>query len=135
MFDLSKNNLAEQAEAGYKFELTLPGSGDKTGAFITVRGAQSKIVQKYSRKKFQEIDQARTVAARKGKEHKLTLEELEDLGIETATLRIISWQGIAEDGVEIPFTPENAARILREHSWIREQIMEESDSLINFQPG
>jgi hypothetical protein len=134
MFDLTKNNLAEKAESGYEFELTLPGSGDKTGAFVTVRGGQSKVVQRFSRKKYTEIDQARTMATRKGKEYKMTLDEIEDLSVETAIVRIISWRGIGEDDVEIPFTPENADRILREHSWMREQIMEESDQLLNFQP-
>lgn len=135
MFDLSKNNLAEQAEVGYKFNLVHPATGEKLDAVITVRGSQSKVVQKYSRKKFQEIEQAKTMAARKGKEYKPSLDDLEDLAIETTSLRVIGWSGIGENGKELEFTPENVAKVLRDHPWIREQVMEESEQLSNFQPG
>ena len=36
--NLSKNNLAEKAEAGFEFEVTMPGSGEPLGAFITEIG-------------------------------------------------------------------------------------------------
>jgi hypothetical protein len=45
MLDLKVQNLAEQSETGYEFELLYPGSKDKTGAFVKVRGAQSKTVR------------------------------------------------------------------------------------------
>ena len=63
----------------------------------------------------------------------MSLEDAEDMAIESCITRIISWRGLGEAGVEIPFTKENVERILREHSWIRTQIMEESDQLLNFQ--
>lgn len=136
MFDLSKNNLAEIAEAGYEFELKMPGSGEPTGAFVTVRGAQSKAVKAFARKLYNEFRMKEQAAKRRGKEvEDLTLEEAEDLAAETAVVRIISWKGIADQGKEVPFTKENAIAILKEHAWIREQVMEESDQLINFQPS
>lgn len=134
MLDLSKNNLAEQAEAGYEFELLLPGTKDKTGAFVKVRGSNSKVVRAYARKKYQEMQLRDKMAKRKGKDDEMTIEEAEDLAIESAVMRVIGWKGIAEDNKEIAFSKENAERVLREHSWIREQIMEESEDLLNFRP-
>ena len=49
-------------------------------------------------------------------------------------VRIIDWKGILEDGAEVPFTKENATRILTEHSFIREQVMEAAGDLLNFRP-
>lgn len=133
--DLAKTNLAEVADAGYEFEVTLPGTGDPTGAFITVRGEMSKAVKNYGRQKFREFQLKEQQAKRKGKPaDEMTLEEAEDLAIETAIVRVISWRGITENGKDVPFTPENAERIFREHSWIRDQVMEESGQLLNFRP-
>lgn len=134
MLDLKVTNLAESAEAGFEFELLLPESKDKTGGFITVRGSQSPTVRNYSKRKWNEYNVKVQQAKRKGKEvEEMTLDEAEDLAIENAVNRIISWRGIGEAGVEIPFTKENAETVLRKHSWIREQVMEESDNLMNFQ--
>ena len=130
--DLNKNNLADAAEAGYEFEIVLPGSGDKTGAFVTVRGEMSKHVKAFARSKFREFQIREQQAKRRGKESDLSIEEAEDLAVETAVARVISWRGITEDGVDVPFNQENAERVFREHSWIREQVMEESGQLLNF---
>ena len=134
-FDLNKKNLSEIAEAGYEFELRIPKSNEKTGAFVTVRGDQSKIVKAHIRKKFDEIQVREANNKRKGKAGEvppMTLEEYEEDAIKEAVVRIISWKGIEEDGKPVPFTKENAVRILSEHSWIREQIQEEASEQLNF---
>lgn len=125
-FDISKRDLTEIAEAGYEFELLLPGSGEKTDAFVKVRGDQSKIVKNYTRKKYDEI------GVRSKRKTPVTLEEAEEFAVEGAVIRIISWRGIEEDGKEVPFTVENATRILSKHSWIREQIQEAASEQLNF---
>jgi hypothetical protein len=133
MLDLKVKNLADASEAGFTFELLYPGSQEKTGAFVTVRGAHSKTARAHARKKYTEYRQRELMNKRKNKDDEMTLDEAEDMAIETAIVRLIGWKGIAEDGKEIPFTKENAERVLREHSWIREQVVEESDQLLNFQ--
>lgn len=131
--DLAKTNLSEAADAGYEFEVKLPGSGEPTGAFITVRGEMSKTVKNYARQKFREFQLKEQQAKRRGKESQdMTIEEAEELSIETAVTRVISWRGITDNGKEVPFTKENAETIFREHSWIKEQVMEESAQLLNF---
>lgn len=133
-FDLVKNNLSTIAEAGYEFEITLPGSGEGTGAFVTVRGSESKTVKAYQRKKFAEYQMRQKTARKRGRdEDDLSLEEAEELAVEAAVGRIIQWKGLEESGKEVLFSPENATRILTEHSWIREQVMEASNDLLNFQ--
>lgn len=134
-FDLSKNNYAEIAEEGYEFELTLPGTNDRTGAFVKVRGDQSKTVKAYQRKKFNEFKLREQQAKRRGTPvEDISLEEAEDIAIESAIVRVISWRGFEEGGKAVEFTKENAERIFREHSWIREQVTEESAQILNFRP-
>lgn len=132
MFDLTKNDLSVAAEAGYEFELMLP-TGEPTGAFITVRGEQSPAVRAYGRKMFNVYQQKQKIAKRKGRDSDdIDLDEAEDMAVETAFVRMIGWKGIAENGKAVEFNADNAKRILKQHSWIREAIMEESSNLHNF---
>lgn len=131
MFDLTKNDLSVAAEAGYEFELMLP-TGEATGAFITVRGEQSPAVKAYGRKMFNLYQQKQKIAKRRGKEDDLDLDEAEDMSVEAAYVRLIGWKGIAESGKAVEFNADNAKRILKQHSWIREAVMDESTNLHNF---
>lgn len=134
-FDLKKNNLAEMAEAGYKFELTLPEVNTPTGAFVTVRGKESDIVKKYARKRFAELqykENAQRSRNRNNEVTPMTIEEAEDLAVDTAYVRIISWEGFEEGGKELEFNEANAKKVLKEHPWIRDQVVAESDMLVNF---
>lgn len=135
MLNLQKTNLAEKAESGYEFELSLPESQERTGGFVTVRGRMSPVVRNHAKRKYTEFTQKEAQAKRRGKElEPMSIEDAEDAAVENAINRIISWRGIGlEDGVELPFTKENAEKVLREHTWIRDQVMEESDNLLNFQ--
>jgi hypothetical protein len=133
MLDLKVKNLSETSEAGYEFELVWPPTGERTGAFVKVRGAESKVARAYARKKYTEYRQKEITAKRKGREEEMSLEDAEDMAIESCITRIISWRGLGEAGTEVPFTKENAERILREHSWIRTEVMNASDELLNFQ--
>jgi hypothetical protein len=132
-FDLAKHNYTEIAEAGFEFELKLPGTGEGTGVFITVRGDQSKTVKAFGRKKYSEFKLREQQAKRRGKDvDDMTLEEAEELSIESAIVRVIGWKNITENGKEVPFTKENAERIFKEYSWIKDQVVEEAGQLLNF---
>jgi hypothetical protein len=134
MLDLAKTNVAEAAEAGVEFELVIPKSKVATGAFIKVRGPESKTVRDYSRKAYTEMQARDSLARKRGKEpEQITLEEAETMAINSAVIRVIGWRGITESGKEILFTEEAAREIFRKHPWIRDQVMEESESILYFQ--
>lgn len=130
--DLAKTNIAAEAEAGYEFELLHPATGEGTEGFIKVRGEKSRTVQNHARKVVTEMQKREKVAKGKNKEVEFSLDELEEMAIDRAIVRIISWKGIQEDGQDLPFNRENAERILKDHPWIREAVMEESENLLNF---
>jgi len=131
--DLAKVNFSEKAEVGYEFELRMPSTDEPLGAFIKVRGADSPKVKAYGKKVFREMQVKDAQAKRKGREpDQITIEEAEDLAVESAVVRTIGWRGIEENGKEVKFSEENAARIYREYSFIRTQVMEESDQILNF---
>lgn len=135
-FDLAKNNLAEAAETGYEFELKFPGTGEGTGAFIKIRGEESKVVKAFGRKKYNEYQMRVQQAKRRGKEPEdYTIEEAEEMAIESAFIRVISWRGFEDNGKPYEFNQANAEKLFKENSWIREQVMEESAQLLNFRPG
>lgn len=133
-FDLSKQDFGKAAEAGYEFELMLP-TGAGSGAYLTVIGDMSPTVKAYSRRKFQEYQQKASIAKRKGKDvEELTLDEAEELAVEAALVRLIGWKGFTEEGKEVKFSKEKAQEVLKQHSWIREAIMEAAGDVTCFQP-
>ena len=110
--ELNNVNLAAQAAVGYNLELVHPATGDKLGGVITVRGDESREVQSYNRKRFQELQKRERM--NKGKNNDYTLAEIEDIGIESATVRVMSWKNITKDGVDLEFNKENAEMLFRD---------------------
>lgn len=133
MFDLKKMNIADLSEKGYEFELKIPEIGTPTGTFLTVKGDNSKTVRNYTKKQFEVMQSKAKQARKRGKEvEEITLSEAEDMAVEAAIVRLVDWKGVVEDGKEVKFNEENVRRILKEHPWIRQAIMDESEQLSNF---
>jgi len=129
--ELTNYNLAEQAEAGFDLKLRHPVTDETLDGVITIRGDESKAVQRYNRQRFVEIqrrDKNKNAAD-------YTPAEYEDMNIENAIVRVISWKNIKKNGEDLPFTKENATEIFRDYPWIRAQVTEASADLLNFQPS
>lgn len=132
-FDIFTQDFTKAAEIHFEFELKLP-TGAGSGAKLQVIGGQSATVRNYNKRKFQEYHQKQQIAKRKGREEELSLEDAELLAVEQALVRLVGWSGVTEKGKEVVFSKEKAAEILKQHDWIREQIIQESDDILNFTP-
>ena len=130
--NLSVLNVSEVSESGIDIELVHPATGEGLDAWVRVRGKDSRTVQNHTRKVVNDMQKREKIAKGKNKDADLSIEELEMLAVERAVVRIISWRGIEEDGQPVPFTVENATRILKDNPWIREQVLENSDDLTGF---
>jgi hypothetical protein len=134
MFDLAKHDPKELDEIGYEFELK-DRYGDSSGAFVTVRGKESPILDKLLKDSF---NSSRAKNQRNIQQKKFdtepTLEEMEDQSIDFAIKAIKSWRGIVKNGKEIPFSEGAAYEILKAHRYIRLQIEEASATADNFRP-
>lgn len=130
--NLSVLNVSEVSESGIDIELVHPATGEGLDAWVRVRGKDSRTVQNHARKVVNDMQKREKIARGKNKDADMSIEELEMLAVERAVVRIISWRGIEEDGQPVPFTVENATRILKDNPWIREQVLENSDDLTGF---
>lgn len=130
--NLSVLNVSEVSESGIDIELVHPATGEGLDAWVRVRGKDSRTVQNHARKVMNDMQKREKIAKGKNKDTDMSIEELEMLAVERAVIRIISWRGIEEDGQPVPFTVENATRILKDNPWIREQVLENSDDLTGF---
>ena len=131
-FDIKKTNLAEQAEAGYEFEVKLP-DGSSTDFYITVRGNLSPEVKKFSKDLFNQLQLKELQAKRKGKtDQPVDLQEAEETLIKSAVARIVNWKGLEDGGKVVEPTQENFVRIMTELDWVRKQVLDESDNDANF---
>lgn len=137
-FNLKKNNPVTIAEAGFEFAVELP-DGTKTDAKIKIRGRNSKKVTDFFRLILSQEEMRKTAAKRRyGKEaDDMTSEQAEDFSIRNAASRIISWSGFTDgdDDKEVKFSPEAAEAMMREHLYIRTQVLEASDDVLNFRHG
>ena len=130
--NLSVLNVSEVSESGIEIEFVHPATGEGLDAWVRVRGKDSRTVQNHARKVVNDMQKREKIAKGKNKDADMSIEELEMLAVERAVVRIISWRGIEEDGQPVPFTVENATRILKDNPWIREQVIENSDDLTGF---
>ena len=130
--NLSVLNVSEVSESGIDIELVHPATGEGLDAWVRVRGKDSRTVQNHARKIVNDMQKREKIAKGKNKDADMSIEELEMLAVERAVIRIISWRGIEEDGQPVPFTVENATRILKDNPWIREQVLENSDDMTGF---
>lgn len=129
--ELTNYNLAAQAESGFDLVLTHPVTGESLDGVITIRGDESKVVQRYNRQRFVEIQRRN----RNKNAAEYTPAEYEEMNIENAIVRVISWKNIKVNGEDLPFTKENATTVFRDYPWIRNQVTEASSDLLNFQPS
>lgn len=130
--ELNSVNLAAQAAVGYDLELVHPATGEKLGGVITIRGDESREVQNYNRKRFQELQKRERM--NKSKSTDYTISEIEDISVEAAIVRVIGWKNIKKDGLELEFNKENAEMVFRDFPWIRSQVMEAASDLSLFLP-
>lgn len=130
-FDIKKNDPEVAAESGYTFALELP-TGEVTDAKITIRGDNSKKVKEHGRRVYKEMEQQRVIAKRKGKEQDLSLEDLTEMSIDAAVVRIIKIEGIEEDGVTVESTPDNIRRLCTQYDFLRSQVLEQAANTFNF---
>ena len=130
--NLSVLNVSEVSESGIEIEFVHPATGEGLDAWVRVRGKDSRTVQNHARKVVNDMQKREKIAKGKNKDADMSIEELEMLAVERAVVRIISWRGIEEDGQPVPFTVENATRVLKDNPWIREQVLENSDDLTGF---
>lgn len=137
MLDLQKLNVADAAEAGFKLNLVHPVTRQAIdGAFITVRGDDSKTVQKWIRGVIARRQTEELMAKKRGRElEPMSLTEAEEQANESAAKRVIGWEGIANGKTELVFTEDAAKQLFAEHNWIRDQVLEASRDLGNFVKG
>ena len=132
-FDILNQDYSKSAEVGYSFELILP-DGSVSDPKLTVIGDLSATVQNYVKRKYKEIKSQVDAAKRRNKDWEPTLEEATEDAIEGALVRLVGWEGFTENGKKVEFSKEKAKEVLTQHSWIREQIYEESKNVVNFTP-
>ena len=127
--DLNSLDLSKDAEAGYELTLVHPVSGDDLDGVIRVRGDKSRQIQAFSRKRVNELQRRERMQKGKGKDTDLSIEELEQMHIESGIARVISWKNIKKDGEDLPFTKENAESVFKDYPWVLEQVLDASSNL------
>lgn len=99
-FQLNKTFTAEKANSGVEFEYVDPATGKGTGAFVTMRGFESKAYRDY------QTEKSRKELTKKAKDKELeapkTAEELHEEAVDMFVVLFAGWRGFTdESGNEI----------------------------------
>jgi len=126
--DIATLASSKTAEQGFELEL-LNDRRTPTGAFITIRGADSETY----RAKRREIQRQRldSVAARNVRTMPERVDEDELQLLAGVT---VGWRGLMRDGVEIPYSEAAALELYREVPGIKEQVDAGVHNRANFLP-
>ena len=113
-FDLKNLDVVSLANTGTTVDIVHPVTGDPLGIKVTVAGMDSDLYRKAQRK----ILNKRL----NDKKFKTRAEELENESIDLLAHCTMSWEGVEEDGVVVPFTVDNAKKVYRTYPWMKEQV-------------
>lgn len=104
-----------------RFEVVHPDPEENpSGFWITLAGMDSPAVKAAQDK----VTDKRLAALRKGAQKPLTTAEVEAQALAVLTAAVVAWEGLTEDGEDVPCTPENVRALLTEHTWVRRQVDE-----------
>ena len=113
-FDLATLDTAKVAEEGAELRVAHPTTGEDLGIKISLIGMDSKT--------FRDISKARATASLKKKSRDVNFDQGEAESIELLAKCTKGWEGITEDGIEVPFSYENAVKLYTKYLWLKEQV-------------
>ena len=113
-FDLATLDTSKVAEEGAELHVAHPATGEDLGIKISLIGMDSKT--------FRDISKIRATASLKKKSRDIDLDQGEAESIDLLAKCTKGWEGITEDGIEVPFSYENAVKIYTKYLWLKEQV-------------
>lgn len=132
-FDLSNLNTKKACDQGSEIELKHPSTNEPLGMFVTILGKDSQEFRDFTREKTNIRLRKDAMSQKRGKDPEIrTVEGIETENIELLVTCTKGWRGIEKDGVELPFTVQNAIMLYKEYPWAYEQINENIGLIDNF---
>lgn len=113
-FDLATLDTSKVAEEGAELLVEHPTTGEDFGIKITLIGTDSKT--------FRDLSKSRATASLKKKSRDIDFDQGEAESIELLAKCTKGWEGITEDGIEVPFSYENAVKLYTKYLWLKEQV-------------
>lgn len=128
MFDISAIDTVEACNKPFELQIEHPVTGDKLPVFISIVGKDSDIY----RSKIKALANKQIAGRNKQTE---TVDTLEAQNVNVLVAATVGWRGMAMDGEELAFTPENARKVYKRILPIRNQVQAAIDDLGNFMTG
>lgn len=125
-YDLDAHDVRPMSQTGVEMTLLDP-AGKATGVKLVVRGTDSA--------EYQDTLKAHVKRAVDRAPRKPTDEEKEAEFWELNATLLAGWSGLFSGGKEFAYSPANAARLIREHPYIFEQVLRFSRERANFLRG
>jgi len=113
--DLGSLDVVAASNKGAVLEVLHPTTFAKLGIKITLVGSDSDRFKNFRREK-QNKRLLETLSLT------LSAEEIEEQNLELLATCTLGWDTMPVDGVDLPFTIENAKKVYSRFPWLREQV-------------
>lgn len=123
--DLAGIRSLAEAEVGLRH----PVSGEPLGARVTLASPD------HPARRQAKLDIARAERERGAPEgDEASIERIDAAALELLSRIVLGWQGIRQDGVDIPWSPQAVRDLLAPEAmrWLRNQLLDEAGRLENF---
>ena len=109
--DFSNIKPRESAAKGAWLTVLHPITEEETDCRIQVMGADSPEAERFWATA-EKANEGKTIGFMRRKQ----------MGVEFLASLTLDWEGMQEDGKDVPFNEENAIRMYKTHQWLREQV-------------
>jgi hypothetical protein len=131
--DLASLDTRAACDKGAEIELTHPITSEPLGVFISVVGKDSTAFREYMRDKINAMLRQEAMAKKRGKDvPPRMMEDSEAETVELLTVCTQGWRNVVLDGVDLPFSVQNAKKLYAEQLWVRKQVDDAIANLENF---
>jgi len=122
-FDLSALDTTSAADQGATMHVAHPVTGvalsqeDGSPVSLILAGEDSERFRKQDRT----ARSRRLARQQQGRAMKLSADELDSDALEMLVAVTVGWSGLALDGADLPYSPDNARKLYTRLPWLREQ--------------
>lgn len=127
--DLKSLLTVPEHDAGAELQIVHPVTSEPTPVHIMLAGVDSRAFRNAVRSR----NRKRAEAMARDKPEDAETEESRD--IEVLVQVTLGWRGLEQDGLPLPFTPENVGRLYRDSPGIRNQVERFIYNRRNFSKG
>ena len=134
-FDLAALDTVAACNKPVEIEIENPNSHEKLGVFFSIVGKDSDAYRARIKAMANENMQRTALMSQRGKVDIPNIDKMEEKNTDALVAATVGWRNVFLDGVELPFSIENARAVYSRIFPVRDQVSEAINDLSRFMKG